>query len=399
MSRTAVSTKKSKAVDGYEYVTGYEERFLSEIKEMEEQSYWLHDMTTKDIRLIPAEYPVYAEQFCDDYGLDYEDVFDTMQPEGTRQLVDDGNGHVWCLAETGIRAVSDRAKLFGSSLGRMEPEPFAVCLNHAFKVAKDGATLGYVVSDRLASMHAESVYEIMPISDLFQAAKEQLEQDFGYARFLTGVNRLGMTVCEWELPDMKEALVKSYKQALKETGISTNFEVDQLTPVVRFQTSNTSNSSAFLFTMFRTKGGSYIRLVDPIGVKHEKSAACTGMELFRREAEGMYPKFFESSEKIKELAETTIYHGPNCVVNICKKFGIPRKYGEEARTLIEAYTNGGTDPVSAHDVYLAISEAVGKARFGKAGMTIVLSMEDTVARMLRADWSEFDLGGVATWGK
>ena len=66
--------------------------------------------------------------------------------------------------------------------------------------------------------------------------------------------------------------------------------------------------------------------------------------------------------------------------------------------MIEAYTGGGTDPVSAHDIYLAISESVGKARFGKAGMTLVLSMEDAVARMLKADWSEFDLGGVATWG-
>ena len=396
---TTTTTKRSKAVDGYEFVTGYEERLLDEILEMEADSEWIHDIKTKELRLIPAEYPVYAEATADEYGLDYEDVFDTMQEDGTRQLVHDcWNDQVWCLASTGITAVNDRAKLFGSALGRMAPNAFAVCINNAFEVARDGATLGYVVNNRMASMHAENTYEIMQISHLFQTAKEQLEKDFGYARFISGTNRLDMTLCEWALPEMQESIVSAYEQAIRDNGIDTNFDIEGLMPVVRFQTSNTSNSSAFLFPMFRMKDGSYLRMVDPVGVKHEQRKNISGEELFAQEAGGLYPKFFETANTVRELADIVVYHGPNCVVNLCKRYGIPKKYGEDARAMVESFTSGGIDPISAHEIYLAISQAVGKARFGKAGTSLVLQMEDSVARILRADWSEHDVGGTATWG-
>jgi len=394
-----VNVGTMKALDGYEFVTAYEERLLEDVKEMESNSEWIHDVKTNQIRLIPIDLPVYAEEYADKYGLDYNAVFDTAQEDGTRQIVHDGKEErYWCLSDTGLPAVGERAKLFGSALGRMKPAAFAETMNYGFEVAKDGDTLAYLCYGRVASLHAERSYEIMPISDLLEIARRHLQEDFGYARFVSGTNRHDMTSCIWELPEMQEPLINAYKEAIKEAGIHSGFEPSELMPGIKFQTSNTSNSSAFLFPMFRAKNGSWVRFTDGIGVRHEKRPNKSGIEAFDEEANGVYAKLFETPERIKELASVIIYNGPNCVVSLCKKYGIPKKYGDEAREMIASFTDGGQIPTNAHDIYFAIAQGVGQARFRNASSSLVMQLEESVARMLRCDFTEHDVAGTVSWG-
>ena len=399
MEFTLPTTTAIRVLDeaNYEFVTTHEDRFEEEIRHMEEQINWIHDLETKELNLIPMDGPVFAKQYAEDYGIDEDLVYSTMDRDGSSLMLSDLR-NTWCVGTTCITALSERAKLFGSALGRMNPTDFSTCLNLGFANARDGKTLGYEVYGKMASLHAEGNYEIMPISELVSIARNTLTDDFGYANFIQGVNRVDMTTCIWELPNAKDVITKAYKKALMEAHMNSNYDVEDMMPVIKFQTSNTANSSAFLFPMFKC-GCSYIPLVSNISVRHDHVKDSTGIELFKKESHEIWSRFRETSEKVKELAETMISHGPNCVVSLCKRYGIPRKYGSIAYEQIDGFTGNGIFPISAHDIYMSIARAVGQARTMKASLQTIFQLEENVAKILSADWSDHDVAGNLGWGK
>ncbi len=120
------------------------------------------------------------------------------------------------------------------------------------------------------------------------------------------------------------------------------------------------------------------------------------MEEFKEQADAMFSRFEESAEIISKLANITIYNGCNCVVSICKKLQIAKKYGESARIEMEHLTAGGSC-VTAHDLYLCMTEVIAEAENCNASETVLRNLEEAIARIPRMDWAEHDVGGIVSW--
>ena len=111
----------------------------------------------------------------------------------------------------------------------------------------------------------------------------------------------------------------------------------------------------------------------------------------------MYSQFTSCAEVIRKLAQTEVRNGCNCVVSLCKRYAIPKKYGECARLMVERFTQGGR-MISAHDIYLCMTEALAEAKRCGMGWFQLNNMQEQIAKIPKADWAAHDVGGTVAWG-
>ena len=385
---------KDKRLDCYEqfFGRGEEDLLIQDVNEMEENSEWISDIQSNSISLEAIDGPLFAKDASEKYHLDYELALDTAD-NGTN-LVVAAAGEYQLLRDTARSSLCETAKLYGSALGRMTPYLFAETINNGLQVAR-GTTLMLVRYGKASAMHsnAEGGYARMPISELLGIVTNVIGDRFGTGDFITGYNTHGYTRAIWELPDVQEHLLKMYERAL---GGSSKYPIAAM-PALRFASSDTAASCATLEPVFYTaKTNIPIRFVDGLRVRHTKRLEKPAMQLFEEGAAEMFARFEESAEVIEKLSETPIYNGCNAVVSVCKKLGIAKKYGEAARVEMERLTVGGS-VVTAHDLYLCLTEAVAEAIRSDAPKTVINDMEENLAKVLKADWSEHDVGGIVAW--
>ena len=127
------------------------------------------------------------------------------------------------------------------------------------------------------------------------------------------------------------------------------------------------------------------------------------MELFEKEAAGLYAKFGDSMKDLKRMAETAIYNPQNCVVGIFNWINrsqtvISRKYADAIREEVEIMTVN-SPVLSMHDIYLSMTECVGLAKQAGASASTLVNIEEAIAKVMSLDWKSFDVGGVVAWGE
>ena len=383
----------NKGYDDYSFSTTTERDLLDEVYLMEINSTWEGDIPSNELNLEAIEAPIYAADAARRYGLDPELMNDTA---GSTKLLLDYEGRKMMVRDTARTTLGETAKLFGSALGRMETPMMAETLNHGLAVAR-GKSLLLMRYGKISAVHsdADGGYQIMPISSLLEVAIRKVSDAFGTMDFRTGFNNHGLTTALWNLPDRQSDIVAAYRAAL--AGVSTNFSLDMM-PAVRFMSSDTANSCASLVPVFILDGNE-IQLVDGVAVKHSKRYSRdgkTGTEAFSSAAEELYAIFMASAEAVSRLASIRIYNGCNCVVSLCRRYNIPKKYGDASRSMVERFTLGDR-PISAHDLYLCMYESVSEAKRSGAPWTQVLNLQESVARIAKADWSSHDVRGVVPW--
>lgn len=384
-----------KRLDCYEryFMRGEEEGLLSEVQEMEDNSVWIADIRSAGMELEAMDGPLFAKDASERYHLNYELALDTAD-SGTKLILDTG-GRYELLRETARPSLCETAKLFGSALGRMSPYLFAETINNGLTVAK-GSTLMLMRYGKASALHsnADGGYQVMPISELLQITVDMIQRRFGTGDFIQGYNSHGFTTAIWELPDAQQKILEIYKKAL--AGIGSRYTVNFM-PAIRFASSDTAASCATLEPVFSVpKTNAYIRFTDGVRIKHTKRGKDSAMEEFKEQADAMFSRFEESAEIISKLANITIYNGCNCVVSICKKLQIAKKYGESARIEMEHLTAGGSC-VTAHDLYLCMTEVIAEAENCNASETVLRNLEEAIARIPRMDWAEHDVGGIVSW--
>ncbi len=382
-------------LDCYElrFGRGENEDLLKEVKDMEENSEWTHGVTSSGISLEAIDGPLFAKDAADRYHLNYELALDTT--ENTCLMVNTGSSFE-LLRDTARSSLCETAKLSGSALGRMAPYLFAATINNGLSVAR-GSSLLLKRYGKISALHsnADGGYQIMPISKLLGITEDMIERRFGTGDFIEGYNTHGYTSAVWELPDAQEKILDIYKKALGQAG--SKYPVNCM-PALRFQSSDTAASCATLLPVFvYPKTGIGLPFSEGIRIKHTKRGSSRdAMEEFAEQADGMFARFEESAEEISRLSAVDIYNGCNTVVSICKKLNIAKKYGEAARVEMERLTVGGA-PVTAHDVYLCMGEALADAMNSRASAWVVRNMEESIAKVPRLDWTEHDVGGVVAW--
>ena len=392
---------------------GQEQDLYNEIVEMEKNSIWVPGITSKDIVILGLddsplfgdigsdEVPMMTFAECMRYGI-AEDLLDETMIRGQKLVVKLSHTQ-GLMRNTAYPSLCETAKINGAALGRLFEKnhfEFAEMMNLALSVAK-GTTLALERYGKISALHssADGGYEVMPISKLFEITTSALKDRFGTIDFQHGSNSHGYTSATWELPDARDKILTLYQDAVqaKNSKYAINFM-----PAVRFASSDTAISCATLEPVFVMPSGATTGFVDPIKVKHSKRGSSNGsktpIEVFEEEADTVWAKFEESAKAISELSNITIYNGCNCVVSLCKKYRIPKKYGEAARLEVERLTSGGDPTITAHDLYLAMTEIVAEAMRCDANDRTISNLSEAVNKVLKADWLEHDVGGMVAWG-
>lgn len=380
--------------DDYSFDTGSQAELIEEVKLMEENSEWKDEVISKDMLLEAIEAPLYAADAAARYGLDPELMQDTAN--GTKLLLD-YCGEKMMVRDTAKQTLGETAKLYGSALGRMSPPLMAETYNNGLSVAR-GKSLLLMRYGKLSALHSDSEggYQIMPISSLLDISTSKLGHDFGEIDFKEGYNTHGYTSALWTLPEAQDDILTIYQDALR-NAVSHNFSISMM-PAVRLMTSDTANSCARLIPVFIMRGNEY-RLTDGISIKHAKNVVRDGkrgLDAFETAAGELYAQFRSCSEVIARLGQIRINNGCNCIVSLCKRYDIPKKYGEAARIFAERMTQNGRY-VSAHDIYLCMTEAVAEAKQLGASWTQILNLQESIAKITNADWPSHDVGGTVAW--
>lgn len=382
----------AKCLDDYEACFYEQTDLLNEVRDMENNSEWIEGVASSDIRL-DSLFPMEVFDKASMYGIDETIAMETAQ-SGTKLIVTDGS-RVLPIRDCARTALMETAKLQGSALTRMNPTVYAECLNYGFSVAR-GSSILLVRYGKVSSCHSDAEgngYAVMPISELLESTIETAESLFGQLDFKAGYNSHSYTQAVWELPDSKRELSELYQSALEAVNCTPRRQ-SEIMPCLRFGSSDTSGSCATLIPLFRA-GDRYVRLSDGVRIRHTRGRNGEyGMELYRKEIRDIYAKFTDSAEIMKDLAATDIYNAENCVVSLCRKFNIPKKYGEAAREEVSRYSG----ILSAFDIYLAMSIIPADAEAKRAPQYIVSNLDETVARIARIqDWDEYDVGGMVSW--
>lgn len=383
--------------DAYEFYTKNESDLIEEVRLMEENSRWTAGITSKHLTLEAVDGPIFAKQVSEDNNLDYETVYDTVS-EGTQLLLSVG-GRLRCVRDTARASLYETAKLNGSALGRMRVSSLAETLNNGLFVAR-GSTLMLERFGKVSALHSDAAggYRIMPISELLSITQGELSRKYGVPVFKYGYNQHDYTYAVWELPDVQGDMIDKYQQAL-DNAVSYNHAISFM-PAVRFSSSDTASSSAMLVPMFKLPSGVYFRLGEGVQVKHKRSVRAgvkDGVELFEERAGELFAMFNETAEIVKKMGETEIWNASNCLVGICNRLRIPKKYADLAREEVERFTLN-SPCVSMHDIYLSLCECVGYAKTSGASQSVIFALEENIAKVLTLDWTEFDIGGIVAWG-
>lgn len=386
-----------KRADTYsETFTSYE-GLLSEVNEMEENSAWIGNVPTETITM-EAVYPIEASRVAGMYGLDPTLTMETANPADGTNLILIGGGRAYLVRDTAIPTIQEAAKLSGSALGRMNPNAYSSVLNEGFTVAR-GCSLFLERYGKLSACHSGSGsgYEIMPISDLLEATRAEAEKRFGEIEFKQGYNSHAFTEAWWTLPAAQSKLVDKYQRALDEAGVVSNYAINFM-PALHFFSSDTANSCATLTPVFIMPGNRAIQLVDGIKVKHtKKGEGKMGTELYREEIGEIYSRFGDFPAAVIRLAGIEIRHPENCVISLCKRYAISKKYGEAAREEVCRCCGGG-GRMNAHDLVVAMTATVAAAKMYGASRLTVNNIEEAVAKMAYLpDFGEHDVGGTVSW--
>ncbi|WP_191396214.1 hypothetical protein [Flavonifractor sp. An306] len=392
-----------KRFDDYEEIFLEEGDLLLAVQDMESNSEWIPGVPRTSLTVLPLDAPMFVQEAVNKYGLDQDVAMDTVDDtrSGTHLLVQYQN-KVWCLRDTGRSTLYTSAGQIGPANANMVRaqaySDLAQSMNIGLKYAKGNALL-LVRYGKLSALHSGAAdgYAVMPISELLAATKRMLNRRFGMPKFVSGLNSHSYTYATWELPDVQSALVEKYQQALSK-AVSHHHSTNWM-PVVRFSSSDTATSSAVLMPKLRSCGGGYaFSFVKGIRVEHtiKTSGSEYGLDKFATEAEGLYALFEDGAKMMEELGKQEIANPVNCLVGICAQLKIPRKYADPARDEIETFAIS-TPRMSALDIYLSLAQVPAYAEKAGASQMKILELEETVAKILNMDMSDYDIGGTVSW--
>lgn len=383
---------------------GAESALLRSVVEMEQNSQWIPGLTAKDIRLEPIEPPMFVE---DQIKLNHlgglEDLVDETANLGSGLLIYIGSyatGRTRELVrDTAMSGIGRVAKLSGSALGRMDGALYSATMNNAFSVAR-GSALALIRYDKLSGLHSGSDggYMVMPISKLLDISADTITKRFGEAVLVEGYNSHGFTRAMWELPDAQSRLVEMYQQALNASGNQSQYALSFM-PGVDFYSSDTAASCASLDPVF-FKGGIPIRFVEGVHIKHLRRGDARdkeGVDLFAEGAQDIFAKFEDATKVISELATKKIYNPGNCCIRLCNRYRIAPKYGQAAWEEVERIAAGELF-ITAHDLYLAMSEVLAEAERCDASQSVVTNLEESLMKIIHTDFSKDDISGTVAWG-
>lgn len=138
-----------------------------------------------------------------------ETLTDTI--EGSGLLVSDGLGRTYCVRDTALKTILERACVSGAALSRLSREDLATVLNLCLRTGKGDALMLYR-DGKVGAIHGgdEKDYSILPISELLAAFTEKNDERFPGSIFDGGYTDPSVTTAEWSMPFQAAEFLKRY---------------------------------------------------------------------------------------------------------------------------------------------------------------------------------------------
>lgn len=370
-----------------------------------ENTRYVHDVRTKDVIFDAVCTPMDGEPMAEKYGLPVGTAQECGQAGSTNLIAirtDGATGEPLpdklaenhCIDNAAWPSVLNAAKLYGAALGRMDPIKKAETLNNGMAVAI-GYSIMLVRFDKLFAIHSDG-YMPMPISTLFDMTEKTLSASVGELKFTSGMYLHNITTALWTLPEAAEAIRTAYENALKYTKAKVSYSRN-LMPGVILQSSDTQSSAARILPVFITPYGGSVRLCDGVAVRHERrSGELEGVDLFQKELGEVFSLFLASAENAQALANLEIAHPSNCLVNLGKKYDIPKRFINAANVELIGEIGEGV-ACTAFDIAMALSNmTVLMGEDDNTSPSFIIDIQEKVAKVLRLrDWGDFDLSIVS----
>jgi len=375
--------------DSYQARFTRQDDFLEFLRDISRHSFW-DRKKSKDLRLVSMDEDSrlseeLKEQYADE-GLDVEILADTIQNTG---LLLKTKGQYYPVRDCAIKTILDRAGISGPALRKVGKSVYARILNDCLKVA-NGEALLRISEGKVSAVLGGDCHEyaVLDMEQIFLRSVEYLNARFKGCTYLGGFYEHHMASSLWELSG-EDGLLDAYRKELW----MYDKEPEEMKPVVRIATSDTGVSGANIYPMLLTGSrNNTIALGSPLRLEHKASAT---MAKFEENLDMIYGKYQLAIGNLSRLLNIEIRNPANCMMGIMKRLGIAKRYGMEAVDLFKAQY--GEDPCTAHDVYYGISEILYMlACNGEEGSRIT-GMEETVARALSVNWTEYDMPGEFKW--
>ena len=324
--------------------------------------------------------PLYEDIGAFATGTTTEAVEDTANNLGLAIRV---NGELYPVRMTAYKSLLDRAKIGGTVLLKLPREVLANTLNACLQIFPSNA-LVLIRDEKVSAVHSgdEVDYSILPIDELIQTLKRNLDERFPGNVFETGYADHAMSGASWKLPGQKEDLIGTYAKTIAAMG-QTKL-ADKLVPGVRFLTSDTGIASAKVSALLL--GGQHpIHIGGCIAVDHRNGKKVSD---FDAALDQLFAQFGKSMEQLQKLLTINLNYPVNAMTRVCKKLSMPKKAALEAIAMFRM-TCGPT--ATAHDVFMAMQEIPYNLKIQNTPESKMLSVEENMARALTLNWKEYDL--------
>lgn len=371
--------------DNYCGVFCDQNEFLECLKRIGKNSFW-ERRKSRHLKLVPITEgsqmeKELKEQYADD-GLDEEIITDTIINTGLLLKV---RNQYYPVRACAIKTILDRAGIKGPGLKKVEKNVYARILNDCLKVAKGEALLRISEGKVSAVLGGDCHdYAVIDMEQIFLHSVEYLYANFKGCKYLGGFYEHDMVSALWELSG-EDKLLEAYKDELQLHGKA----IEEMNPMVRITTSDTGAGGANIFPMLVAgKENTTINLGEPLRLAHRNG---TKLSEFDDQLKMLYGKYQLATGNLIKLLKVDIQNPVNCMKGVMDKLGISRKYAAEAVELFVAQY--GEDPCTAHDIYYGISEILYMLTCGGEEGSRIARMEETIARALSVNWTEFDIPG------
>jgi hypothetical protein len=300
-------------------------------------------------------------------------------------------GNLYPVRDTAYKSLTDRAKIYGTSLPKLPRQILAETLNECLSLQKNAKALLLIRGEKISAVHSgdEKDYSILPINELMEGLKAKLDESFAGSVFENGYSDHALTSAAWSLPDQKETLLGSYYKTLAAQGKTAL--AAKLMPGIRFSTSDTGFASAKVSALLL--GLRYpIHIGGVLATEHRKQA---NVGDFNSDLDLLFAQFEDSVKRLELLATIYLDYPVNAMTAICKKLSMPKKSALEAIAMFEMAYGGGT--ATAHDIFMAMQEIMFMLKSESAPENKMLLLEESMARALSLNWPSYDYAKAVSW--
>jgi len=332
--------------------------------------------------------PLYGDFSAFDPGVSEDAVKDTAKNLGLAVLL---NGRYYLARDTAFKSLLDRAKINGRALPKLSRSILADTLNECLLLEKTAAALLLIRDQKISAVHSgdDKDYSILPINELLGALKSKLNERFPSSVFENGYSDHELTSASWSLPGQKAELLDSYHKTLAAQGKTAH--VAKLMPGIRFSTSDTGDASAKVSALLTG-----LRCPIPIGgmvfTEHRWQKTIGD---FQSSLDMLFAQFEDSIARLEKLTDVYLDYPVNAMTAICKMLKMPKKTALEAIVMFEVAC--GSDPVTAHDVYMAMMEIMFMLKTENTPESKMLRLEESMARALTLNWTQYDYAKAVSW--